>query len=402
MYKLFGRRLSPEEFSAEIVRRAHVDRLANGVAEDVSCYIRDNDPDARTDLNCALTRYVDRDTVMIWGEVYSNGKIPTEERVSEMVTDYIKQVGYDASTGFNHRSFGLQLAIKQQSNSLTANANSWRAGDTRTVWGFASKYRDTYFGSQTLSAAEQICRRLVDRLDEQAVFLLNQCGYHHDILDESGIPYPDGKLTVKFVRDEDIYVTCQLQHGTRTDIRRLEEYVYDNIFFPVVKELHLERFRHRLNINGGDSRVQFVNGGTRADSGTSNHKLLVYGEALPTGGGGPWGKDFSKPEKFGWLMARHIAHSIVSQDIAEVVKIGLGYEIGLKLPRVFIHTYGTLRSEYRDDEHLAALIESKFDLTPESVVDSLNLRDTQTFRRGVRNHIFGNPEFRWEQSSKID
>ncbi len=363
--------------TAEVTRRAHLDRLANVIAEETGGYIKKVDNLAKSDLNCILG-YDNGYFAQIYGEVHSNLEMCHIRDIAEdIVRSNMGGVGYDADTGFDYDDFDMDLRIKKQSPSLTDNANSKKSGDTRTVWGMSCKYGDR-FGEMILSCTEQFCREVVDRLDRA--------------VGSSDYILPDGKITVK-LDDDKFRTTMQVQHTPDVGLDELREHIYDVSIGPAIDKFDLDDGDCEFMINGPmENRIKFILGGARADTGTSNHKLLAYGESMQHGGGGPWGKDYSKPEKFGWFMARRVANWVVDEDIAKVAVVKLGYDIGCDESLVYVDAVGSPV----ENDYIEGAIRDGFELDPDSIVESLNLQNNDQMVYGAKNHIFGDPRFGWE------
>lgn len=78
----------------------------------------------------------------------------------------------------------------------------------------------------------------------------------------------------------------------------------------------------------------WVRGGTAADTGCTNRKIVAdtYGVSVPHGGGGLCGKDLSKIDRLGAYLARKVARDIALVTGAATVEIGLGYRLGGQKP----------------------------------------------------------------------
>lgn len=135
----------------------------------------------------------------------------------------------------------------------------------------------------------------------------------------------------------------------------------------------------RVHVNpSGDWQI----GGFDADAGLTGRKLAVdnYGPRIPVGGGAFSGKDPSKVDRSAAYIARKIAVDYLKERKAVEVFVRLAYAIGVAEP---------LESTVVVDgvvEHVVG-----YDLTPNGIISSLNLRRPiyeETARYGHFGHGF--------------
>ncbi len=107
--------------------------------------------------------------------------------------------------------------------------------------------------------------------------------------------------------------------------------------FQNTKTPELEKLVRRLI----KSEKYFINpagewpvGGFDADSGLSGRKIVVdaYGPNVPVGGGSFAGKDLTKVDRSGAMMARKIAVELLKKHKAKEVLVKLAYVIGVQQP----------------------------------------------------------------------
>lgn len=100
----------------------------------------------------------------------------------------------------------------------------------------------------------------------------------------------------------------------------------------------------------------------------------TYGGRAPHGGGAFSGKDSSKVDRSAAYIARYIAKNIVHAKIAKRVLIQLAYVIGKADPIVvYVNTEGTAQKGLKDND-IANAVKEIFDLTPNGIEKTLNLR----------------------------
>ncbi len=168
---------------------------------------------------------------------------------------------------------------------------------------------------------------------------------------------------------------------------------------PVISEELLDRdTKFHINPTG-----RFVIGGPQGDCGVTGRKIIVdtYGGVGSHGGGAFSGKDPSKVDRSASYMARYIAKNCVAAGLAERMEIQLAYAIGIAEPvSLLVDTFGT---ERLGEETIEELIRAHFPLTPQKIIDSLNLRQP-IFRKTATYGHFGREDegFTWELTDKAD
>lgn len=110
---------------------------------------------------------------------------------------------------------------------------------------------------------------------------------------------------------------------------------------------------------------KFEIGGFDADCGVTGRKIVVdqYGPRVPVGGGAFSGKDFTKVDRSGAVMARHIALDILHKSRAHEVLVKLAYCIGKAEPLMVIATV--------DGEDVD--VSKRYDCRPKSIIKNLRL-----------------------------
>ena len=97
-------------------------------------------------------------------------------------------------------------------------------------------------------------------------------------------------------------------------------------------------------------------------------------------------------------MLRHIAKNIVANGYAKKCEIQVAYAIGMEEPlSIYVNTFGTGK---KSDEEIVKIIKEKFDLTPEGIINYLNLRKPIYAQTTNYGH-FGKENLPWEKIIKI-
>jgi S-adenosylmethionine synthetase len=143
---------------------------------------------------------------------------------------------------------------------------------------------------------------------------------------------------------------------------------------------------------------RFVTGGPKGDAGLTGRKIIVdtYGGAAPHGGGAFSGKDPSKVDRSAAYMARFLSKQIVARGWSKRALVQLAYAIGVAEPVSFsVETFGTETKSRRD---LAKLLAAEFDLRPQGIIETLNLKRTIYYQTAAYGH-FGRDDVSlpWEE-----
>jgi S-adenosylmethionine synthetase len=192
-----------------------------------------------------------------------------------------------------------------------------------------------------------------------------------------------------------ILMSCQ--HDPDFDEKEFKRFIKEDIMDHVVDHYGLNHdYKVFINPTG-----RFVIGGPHGDTGLTGRKIIVdtYGGFARHGGGAFSGKDPTKVDRSAAYMARYIAKNLVAAGLCDRCEIQLSYAIGVKEPTsVFVETYGT---EKVSNDVLLEAIKNEFDLTPQGMIDTLNLRQPIYLQTAAYGH-FGRKAFPWEQLDKVD
>ena len=144
-------------------------------------------------------------------------------------------------------------------------------------------------------------------------------------------------------------------------------------------------------------------GGPHGDCGVTGRKIIVdtYGGVGSHGGGAFSGKDPSKVDRSACYMARYIAKNCIAAGLADSIEIQLAYAIGVVDPvSIMVDTGGTGRI---GEDKITDLIRAHFALTPQSIIDTLDLR-RPIYRKTAAYGHFGREDqgFAWERTDRAD
>jgi S-adenosylmethionine synthetase len=194
-------------------------------------------------------------------------------------------------------------------------------------------------------------------------------------------------------------VVISTQHSSKVTNEEIAEAIQEKVIDPIIPEELLDKdTKFHINPTG-----RFVVGGPQGDCGVTGRKIIVdtYGGVGSHGGGAFSGKDPSKVDRSASYMARYIAKNCVAAGLAERLEIQLAYAIGVAEPvSLLVDTFGT---ERLSEETIEEMIRSHFSLTPQGIIDSLNLRQP-IYRKTAAYGHFGREDegFTWELTDKAD
>lgn len=368
-------------FTSESVTEGHPDKIADQISDAILDAILAQDPRAR--VAC--------ETLVKTGMVFVGGEITTKAwvDVEEIVRDVVKDIGYNSSEmGFDYASCAVLSAIGKQSPDIAQGVDGdehgrMGAGDQGMMFGYATKETDVL-----MPAPIEYAHRMAQR---QAQLRKN-----------GKLPWlrPDGKcqLTLVYENGQPISVDTVVfstQHDPSIRHQDLVEAVMEEIIKPVLPQHWLNMStRYFINPTG-----RFVIGGPLGDCGLTGRKIIVdtYGGMARHGGGCFSGKDPSKVDRSAAYAARYVAKNIVAAGLADKCEIQLSYAIGVAEPTsIFVETFGTGRL---NDQELIKLIQDHFDLTPQGIINELQLM-RPIYRQTAAYGHYGRAEFPWENTAK--
>ncbi len=367
-------------FTSESVTEGHPDKIADQISDAVLDAIIAQDPKARVACETMVTTGL----AVVAGEITTRCYVD----IPGLVRETIKEVGYTrAKFGFDHETCGVICSLDKQSSDIAMGVDTGGAGDQGLMFGFAC--RET---SQLMPMPIQLAHDLTRQLSScRKQGVLNWLR-------------PDGKSQVTVEYDGFVplrvdAVVISTQHSDAVPNDQIHEGVRREVIEPVVPaQLMDEDTKIYVNPTG-----RFVRGGPQGDCGLTGRKIIVdtYGGMGRHGGGAFSGKDPSKVDRSASYMARYIAKNVVAAGLADRIEIQLAYAIGVAEPvSVMLDSFGTARI---DDKRIVQLIREHFQLTPNGIIESLDLR-RPIYRRTACYGHFGREEdgFTWEKTGKAE
>ena len=378
-------------FTSESVTEGHPDKICDQISDAVLDAILEQDPKAR--VACETTTATGM--VLCMGEISTTAKVD----IPQIARDVIVDIGYDrAKYGFDGMTCSILLAMNKQSPDIAMGVNDaietrgseerkTGAGDQGMMFGYACDETKELM-PLAISLSHKLCMKLAALRKSKTLQYLR----------------PDGKaqVTVEYDGDQPVRidtVVISTQHAPDVSLetirRDMMTYVVDAV---LPKELLDENTKYFINPTG-----RFVVGGPQGDSGLTGRKIIVdtYGGYARLGGGAFSGKDPTKVDRSGAYAARYIAKNIVAAGLAKRCEVQLAYAIGVAKPvSVRVDTFGTGTVS---EEVLAAVVPQVFALTPDGMIQMLDLRKPQYRKLAAYGHM-GREDLgvAWERRDKVD
>jgi len=363
-------------FTSESVTEGHPDKIADQISDAILDAILEKDPRGRVACECLVTT----------GLVFIAGEITTKcyVDISQIARQTIKEIGYtQASFGLDYKSCAVVTSINEQSPDIAQGVDKDGAGDQGMMFGYA-----TTETPELMPLPIILAHRLTRRLAE--------------VRKKKILPYlrPDGKsqVTVEYENGSPKAVKAVVistQHSPEVEVEDIEDEIMEKVIKPSIPEQYKDReMSCYINPTGA-----FKIGGPQADTGLTGRKIIVdtYGGVGSHGGGCLSGKDPTKVDRSGSYMARYIAKNVVAAGIAQKCEVQLAYVIGRKEPvSLMIDTFGT--GEIPESK-IIKLVKENFDLTPQGIIEKLNLLRPIYKKTACYGHFGRNErEFTWERT----
>lgn len=383
-------------YTSESVTEGHPDKVCDAISDSILDALVTIDPMSRVACETCTTT----DFVMVMGEITTKANIDVEK----IVRDTIAEIGYTKEEyGFNANTCKVVVMLDKQSTDIAMGVDKALeikgqeitqientvigAGDQGMMFGYATNETEDYM-PYAIYLAHKLAKRLTDIRKNGILKYLRPDGKSQVTVeyDKAGKPLRIEAVVLSTQHDEEV-----TQEQIQKDIKK---YVFEPILPADMIDNETKFF---VNPTG-----RFVIGGPHGDSGLTGRKIIVdtYGGTAHHGGGAFSGKDCTKVDRSAAYMARYIAKNIVASGIAEKCEVRLAYAIGVAQPvSIGVDTYGTGKLS---DEEIISRIEHGFDLTPNGIINCLNLRRPIYKQTAAYGH-FGRTdiELPWEKVDKI-
>jgi S-adenosylmethionine synthetase len=365
-------------FTSESVSMGHPDKVSDQVSDGILDALLAEDPASRVACETLCTT----DLVVLSGEITSQAKVD----YAEVARKVIREIGYTSDDiGFNADTCKILLALHSQSGDIAQGVDREGAGDQGLMFGYACNQTPEY-----MPVPIALSHRIINHLAEVR--------FRGDV--DWLRPDSKSQVTVEYDGTNPVGVSAivvSTQHAESVSQEEITDYIKSAIIPETVPASFLsDSTKYHINPTG-----RFVVGGPHGDTGLTGRKIIVdtYGGWGRHGGGAFSGKDSTKVDRSAAYMARYIAKNVVAAGLATECEVQLAYAIGVADPvSVRIDTQG---SNTVDEEKIAIAVREIFPLTPNGIIQSLQLQ-RPIFQKTACGGHFGRtePEFTWELTDK--
>lgn len=369
-------------FTSESVSEGHPDKLCDQISDAILDECLRQDKYSRVACECFVTTNL----LVIGGEITTNAKVDYEA----VARDVMRRIGYTSEDlGIDADTCEIKVVMDTQSSdiALGTNVEVGGAGDQGIMFGYATNETETYMPLPISMAHELV--RYASELRHNGTFKYAR-------------PDMKSQVTIDYTDENNPKVDTilmSIQHDPDFNEEEFKTFIKEKIMKEVVRKHHMnEDYKVFINPTG-----RFVIGGPHGDTGLTGRKIIVdtYGGMARHGGGAFSGKDPSKVDRSAAYISRYIAKNIVAAGLCDRIEIQLSYAIGVKDPTsVHVDTYGTGKVA---DEVILDAIKKEFDLTPQGIINTLDLLNPIYGPTAAYGH-FGRTdvEFPWEKLNKVE
>jgi S-adenosylmethionine synthetase len=278
--------------TCEYVSPMHPDKICDRIADAILFAYLKKDKKARV----AVEVMGGHGVINISGEITSKAKdIKIRDIVEKVIYGGDKEKNRDKlkhnGDNFRDNRYKININISKQSEYIAQGVDTGGAGDQGIMVGYACNETKSLMPLE-YELAKNLCLNIYKKY-----------------------PY-DGKTQVTIDGKKVIAVVASFQNTKTKELEKL------------VKKL-IKSEKYFINPAG-----EWPVGGFDADSGLSGRKIVVdaYGPNVPVGGGSFAGKDLTKVDRSGAMMARKIAVDLLKKHKAKEVLVKLAYIIGVPQP----------------------------------------------------------------------
>jgi S-adenosylmethionine synthetase len=278
--------------TAEYVMAGHPDKICDAISDKILDTIVAQDDNARV----AIETMGGHGKICIFGEVKTNARVD----YALIAKEVLRGLGLNTDYEFI-------INVAEQSPDIAQGVDTGGAGDQGICVGYYTT--ETPEGLPLPFAyAKRICEKL------------------NIIGKEFGLG-PDGKAQVTVEDDKPTIIVVSVQHKENVSVEEVRKLVTEKVLVPLFGDL--AEVKLYINQTG-----RFVVGGFDADTGLTGRKIVVdaYGPEVPVGGGCFSGKDRTKMDRTGAVIARELAEKEVKEKGLKWARVTLAYVIGVSGP----------------------------------------------------------------------
>lgn len=363
--------------TSESVSEWHPDKMCDQISDAILDACLTDDKESRVACECLVTTW----TIVVSWEITTNAWV----NFQDIARNVVKEIGYDSlEAGFSANDVSVQILINSQSPDIAQWVNTGWAWDQWIMFGYATNETENY-----LPLSISLAHKLIKKLEE--------------VRKNKTLPYllPDAKaqVTIEFeghtpLRVDTIVVSNQ--HKESIGLKELQDWILKEVIRPVVWDLLDDDTILHINPTG-----RFVIWWPKGDCGLTGRKIIVdtYGWV----GRHWWGafswKDPSKVDRSWAYVARYIAKNIVASWVCDKCEVQLWYAIWVAKPvSIYVNTFDTEKVWV---EQIVKAIEDNFDLTPDGIIKSLDLKKPIYRKTATWGH-FWRDDVSWEKLDKVE
>ena len=373
-------------FASESVGEGHPDKVCDQISDAVLDEVLKADERGRV----ACETYVTMGLIIVGGEITTKAFIDVHGLTRKVLED----IGYThPKYGFDFHTCAILNAINKQSPDIAQGVDAGGAGDQGIMIGYACDQTKELMPLPIMLAHGLVRRFALVRKDRVLKYLGPDCKSQVTVEYENGKPQRVDNVVLACQHTEEILDSTgnKIKQSAREEIIKI-------VSDPILKGLIDKKTEYFVNETG-----KFVVGGPQSDTGMTGRKIVVdtYGGVTSHGGGAFSGKDPTKVDRSATYMARYVAKNIVAAKLAKKCFIQLAYCIGKAEPvSLFIDTFGTSKVS---DEKLEKAVRKVFDLTPQGIIKTLDLRKPKFLKTACYGHFGRNEEgFTWEKTDRTE
>lgn len=364
-------------FTSESVTEGHPDKICDQISDAILDACLEQDPFSRVACECLITT----NKLIIAGEITTQAQVNYEAIARKVICD----IGYDSEEKFfDGKNCEVEVLIHMQSPDIAMGVDTWGAGDQGIMFGYASNETQSFL-PMPIDLAHKLAFQLSKVRKNWILPFLRP-----DWKTQVSVEYENGKAK----RIATIVVSTQ--HSKDITQEELHKAIKKEVIAPIVGDLMDAQTVVHINPTGS-----FYVGGPVWDCGLTGRKIIVdsYGGMGRHGGGAFSGKDPTKVDRSAAYIARYLAKNIVASGLCEKCELQISYAIGVKQPvSLFLEDFWTAKIEKK---LILELIQNHFDLSPQWIIDFLQLRKPIYKTTASYGH-FGKQELSREQLGSLD